>query len=68
MNWEEFFVNFSDKYLRFHDERYLRKISIEIYIILMIVIPFSLLLYILFSKGKHKILIDLGRGHKWLIK
>jgi hypothetical protein len=37
------------------------------YIIFLISVPLSLLLYMVFSKYRHYILIDLG-FHKWLIK
>ncbi len=68
MNLLEFISDFYNKYLRFHDPRYLIKTQAELYILFMISIPLSLLLYLLFGRGKHKTLVDLGRGHKWLIK
>jgi hypothetical protein len=43
------------------------KVQSEIYIAFLIAIPLSILLYILFNKYQHKILVDLGY-HKWLIK
>ena len=63
-----FLENFYDKYLRFYDERSVLKTQGELYILFMISIPLSLFLYLLFSRGRHKTLVDLGRGHKWLIK
>jgi hypothetical protein len=39
----------------------------QIYVIFLVSVPLSLLLYLMFSKYRHYILVDLGH-HKWLIK
>jgi hypothetical protein len=64
---ETFFVTFNDKYIRLFDERTLYKTVAEMYVLFLISVPLSLLLFILFSHHRHKTLVDLGE-HKWLIK
>ncbi len=39
----------------------------DIVVVLIISIPLSLILYIMFNKNRRLILIDLGQ-HKWIIK
>jgi hypothetical protein len=39
----------------------------DLYVIFLISVPLSLLLYLVFSKYRHWVLVDLG-FHKWLIK
>jgi hypothetical protein len=39
----------------------------QIYIVFLISVPLSLLLFIMFTKYRHYLLVDLGH-HKWLIK
>ncbi len=39
----------------------------DLALIFLVSIPLSILLYILFSKYRHYMLVDLG-DHKWLIK
>lgn len=68
MDLQTAFDNFYNSTLRFYDEGYMLKQKSEIYILLMVTVPLSLLLYVLFSRGKHKTLVDLGHGHTWLIK
>jgi hypothetical protein len=68
MDWQTSIENFYNRSLRFYDERTVLKNQTELYILVMITVPLSLLLYLLFSRSKHKTLVDLGRGHKWLIK
>lgn len=67
MNLENFAADFYDKYIRLYDERYLNKNLGELYILFLISVPLSLLLFILFNKHRTKILVDLG-DHKWIIK
>jgi hypothetical protein len=43
------------------------KALLDIYWIFVVAIPLSLLLYLIFDRYKHKILVDLGH-HKWIIK
>lgn len=39
----------------------------QLYIIFLVSVPLSLLLYLVFTKSKKMIMVDLGK-HKWLIK
>jgi len=39
----------------------------DMYVVFLISVPLSLLLYLIFSRYRHWMLIDLG-NHKWLIK
>lgn len=65
----EFFTNFYDKYIRLYDERYILKNTTELYMLVGISVPVSLILYMFFSKNKQRLLVDLGHeNHKWLIK
>jgi hypothetical protein len=64
----EYWQTFIEKYIRPWDTSFVTKSTTEIYILLIISVPLSLILYLLFSKGNHKTLVDLGHGHKWLIK
>jgi hypothetical protein len=68
MDIKTYFENFYHTSLRFYDKSDFLKHQGELYILLMVTIPLSLILYIFFSRGRHKILVDLGRGHTWLIK
>jgi len=61
------FGYFNDLYIRLYDEKNVQKTLVEIFILFMISIPISLLLYLLFNRYRQKMLIDLGQ-HKWLIK
>lgn len=60
-------ADFYDRYIRLYDENYLYKNMGEVYIMFLISVPLSLLLFFLFSKKRHKTLVDLGE-HKWLVK
>ena len=67
--FQEFFTNFYDKYIRLYDEKYILKNTTELYMLVGISVPVSLILYMFFSKNKQRLLVDLGHGnHKWLIK
>lgn len=39
----------------------------QLYIIFLVSVPLSLLLYLMFTKYRHYMLVELGH-HKWLIK
>jgi len=39
----------------------------DMYVVFLISVPLSLLLYLIFSRYRHWLLVDLG-NHKWLIK
>ncbi len=62
-----FFTSFYDRYVRFYDPRYFYKTVGELYVLFLISVPLSLLLFILFNRRRHKMVVDLGE-HKWLIK
>jgi hypothetical protein len=66
-NISDYLQNFYDKYVRIYDESYFYKTVGEIYILFIISVPLSLLLYMLFNRHRDKIMVDLGE-HKWLIK
>jgi len=67
MNFETYVANFYDNYVRLYDQKYLYKTIGELYILFLISVPLSLLLFMLFNRHRNKILVDLG-DHKWLIK
>ena len=67
MSLENYVVNFYDNYIRLYDEKYFSKTVGELYILFLISVPLALLLFILFNRHRHKMLVDLG-DHKWLIK
>lgn len=67
MSLENYVVNFYDNYIRLYDEKYFSKTVGELYILFLISVPLALLLFILFNRHRHKLLVDLG-DHKWLIK
>gem|GEM_PF-4101344 len=39
----------------------------QLYIVFLITVPLSLMLYLIFNKYQHQILVDLG-DHKWLVR
>ena len=45
----------------------LRSLVADYYVVFLVSIPISLLLYLYYSKHRHWLLIDLGH-HKWLTK
>ncbi|MEI6728244.1 MAG: hypothetical protein WCK98_01240 [bacterium] len=63
----DFFSSFSDKYIRYYDQAHLSKTVGELYILFLISVPLSLLLFMLFNGHRSKTLVDLGH-HKWIIK
>jgi hypothetical protein len=67
--FQQLFGNFYDKYIRLYDDKYVFKNTTELYMLIGISLPISLILYMFFSKNRQKILVDLGHGnHKWLVK
>jgi hypothetical protein len=66
-SFQTYFQEFYIRYFRVYDERFVYKTLGELYILFLISVPLSLLLYLLFNRHRSKMLVDLG-FHKWLIK
>ena len=62
-----FFDDIYNKYIRLYDDKFFYKNLGEFYLLFLITVPLSLLLFLLFSRKKHKTLVDLGE-HRWLVK
>ena len=63
----DFFIEFLDKFFRTYDSNHYQKTVGELYLLFLISVPLSLLLFFLFHQRHGKTLVDLGH-HKWIIK